>query len=485
MANKKVKSFADELRSAAYIWLGNTNIDNTQLFLTNFNKKIHWIVVENNEDNITLKAPKETNALSQEIFTALYEIYPEWKKKETGRINTNALPKGLSITSDCNETFYKKGLKPLSATTVLPFLDSLGINITLYEYTKITVDNSHSVTKNTITKGYENYAKEAIDHMTDVSQYKSYTCEYPQIVEMVLDGLPIAMILAGPAGTGKSTEFKIACAQNEIPCYVTQFSANSQEDDFISSYIPNTTGEGGQFLLKRSDFTYAFEHGGIVILDEINFASPNVLSIFNSAIDDSACIFLDDGSIIHRHKDFRCIATLNPNYNGTNKLNPAFVDRFDFFYYPEIGKNSFISRLQTETGFKNKKALGVIYEQFDKLRNIYQTRNMETEVTYRRAKSFVTKMLAYPNVSLDTIFDMAFINNTVVLDLNDIPTELADLKEIRSEMISAIHDVMTEGTEEVTEASWTCQPRVDIDDLTSQIGDDGSFLDLDEEDTNA
>ena len=74
MANKKVKSFADELRSAAYIWLGNTNIDNTQLFLTNFNKKIHWIVVENNEDNITLKAPKETNALSQEIFTALYEI---------------------------------------------------------------------------------------------------------------------------------------------------------------------------------------------------------------------------------------------------------------------------------------------------------------------------------------------------------------------------------------------------------------------------
>ena len=52
-------------------------------------------------------------------------------------------------------------------------------------------------------------------------------------------------------------------------------------------------------------------------------------------------------------------------------------------------------------------------------------------------------------------------------------------------MISAIHDVMAEGTEEVTEASWTCQPRVDIDDLTSQIGDDGSFLDLDEADINA
>ena len=78
MAKKNEKgSFADVLRTSAYIWLGNTNIDNTQLFLTNFNKKTHWILVENNEDNITIKAPKETTALSQEIFSALYEIYPD------------------------------------------------------------------------------------------------------------------------------------------------------------------------------------------------------------------------------------------------------------------------------------------------------------------------------------------------------------------------------------------------------------------------
>ena len=122
MAKKNVReSFADVLRTSAYVWLGNTNIEDTHILLVNFNKTTHWVVVENNEDNVTLRAPKETNALSQEIFTALYEINPAWKKKETGTINTSVLPKGLSIVSDCNDTCYKKGIKPLKQTTVIPF----------------------------------------------------------------------------------------------------------------------------------------------------------------------------------------------------------------------------------------------------------------------------------------------------------------------------------------------------------------------------
>ena len=65
--------------------------------------------------------------------------------------------------------------------------------------------------------------------------------------------------------------------------------------------------------------------------------------------------------------------------------------------------------------------------------------------------------------------------------MNDIPTELSDLKDITKEYINDIKNSLAEGTEDVKESSFTCQPRIDIDDLTSQIGDDGSFLDADEE----
>ena len=65
--------------------------------------------------------------------------------------------------------------------------------------------------------------------------------------------------------------------------------------------------------------------------------------------------------------------------------------------------------------------------------------------------------------------------------MSDIQVELNDLKEIRKDMLSDIKSALAEGTEEVNEASWTCSPQVNIDDLTSQIGDDGSFLDIEEE----
>jgi hypothetical protein len=186
MAKKNLKgSFADELRSAAYVWLGNTNIDSTHLLLINFNKTTHYVLVENNEDNIVLKALKETNALSQEIFTALYEIHPTWKKKETGTINTSVLPKGLAILSDNNELFYKRGIKPLKQTTVIPFLDNLGVNITMYEYTKLSIDNSHTLKQEWVTKGYSNYSPEVLSVMVDTSKYKTYTMDKQDEYEMM------------------------------------------------------------------------------------------------------------------------------------------------------------------------------------------------------------------------------------------------------------------------------------------------------------
>jgi len=89
-------------------------------------------------------------------------------------------------------------------------------------------------------------------------------------------------------------------------------------------------------------------------------------------------------------------------------------------------------------------------------------------------------ILLAPEISIEKQFDMAFVNNAI-FEMNDIQVELNDLKEVRKEMLGDIKSALAEGTEEVNEASWTCSPQVNIDDLTSQIGDDGSFLDVEDE----
>ena len=63
----------------------------------------------------------------------------------------------------------------------------------------------------------------------------------------------------------------------------------------------------------------------------------------------------------------------------------------------------------------------------------------------------------------------------------DIEIEIADLKDVRKSFLEDIKDAFNSYSSDIKEGSWTCQPRIDIDDLTSQIGDDGSFLDLEDE----
>ena len=474
---KKNESFADVLRTSAYVWLGKSNIENTYVLLINFNKTTHWVVVENNEDNVTLRAPKETNALSQEIFNALYEMYPSWKKKEIGTINTSALPKGLEIIADDNDNFYKKGIKPLKQTTVIPFLDNLGINITKYEYTSLSVDNSHTLVKEWVTKGYSQYSQDVLNIMVDTSKYKTYTMDKQDEYEMMDMGCYYGIVAAGPAGTGKSTDPLIYCAKEEIPVVVFQCTPGTEEDAIIGNFIPNPSGG---YSLKRGPLANAIEQDCWLVINEANYVPSGILSCLNSVMDDNAQVLLDDGTMLKRGKNFRLILTVNPGYRGTNMFNEATLNRFATVYYEPISKKTLIQRLKQETGYKNDKVLEAIAEQFDSLRGIFQSKNMETEVTYRNTSRFVKMILLAPEKSLEKQFDMAFINNAI-FEMNDISVELKELKEVRKDMLNNIKLALAEGTDEVTEASWTCRPQIDMNDLTSNVNEDGSFIDIEEE----
>lgn len=515
MARKNNKSLAEELRSAAYVWLGNTNIDNTYVLLANFNKQTHEVIVEVTDDNIILKASKETNSLSQEIFTILYEINPAWKKKEIGKINTPALPKGLAITSDWNQTFYDKEIKPLKETTVVPFLDSLGVNMTMYEYTKLSVDNSHSLKPEYVLKGYENYSEELLSYIADTSKYKDYKMTKESIYRMLDMGCYRGLIAAGPAGTGKSTDPLIYCAKKEIPVIVFQCTPGTDEDVLLGKWQPKE-GEGNskflelintlttklsvlskeemldivktyEVMLNDSINNYVFQPGPLslgviydcfVVINEANYMPSANFSTLNSLMDDNAQLLLPNGRVIKRGNNFRLILTVNPGYRGTSMFNEATLNRFVTAYYEPVTKKEIINRLKVESDYKNNKVLDVIAEQFDKLRDIYDSKNMETEITYRNINYFLRMLLMAPEESMEEQFDIAFIDSTH-FELDDVSVK--DLKDIRKEMLKDIKAVLSEGTEEVTESSWSCSPQVDIEDLTSQIGDDGSFLDVNEE----
>lgn len=476
MARKSNKSLAEELRSAAYVWLGNTNMDNTYVLLANFNKQTHQIVVEITDENIILKASKETNALSQEIFTILYEINPSWKKKETGKINTPALPKGLAITSDWNQTFYDKGIKPLKETTVIPFLDSLGVNMTMYEYTKLSVDNSHGLVAQPIVRGYDNYPKEVLKYMVDTSKYANYTLTKEDEYDMLDIGCYRGIIAAGPPATGKTTDAYTWAYRVQAPVIDYQCVHNTEADDIIGKYVPKADGSGFEFLY--GPLALAVKYDCIFTGQEWNYAPSSVQSIVNSLMDGNGRITLPNGEVLTVGPNFRMILTVNPGYRGTNMFNAATVNRFVVVYYEPLDKKAIMERLKFESKYNNIKVLDAIAEQFNKIHDIYVSKNFELDATYRNASRFLEMLLKASNKPIEKQFNLAFIE---FMHLEVDPAAVADLKAIGKELLKDIKSAKAEGTEEVTESSWICSPQVDIEDLTSQIGDDGSFLDVEEE----
>lgn len=477
MAKKVNKSLAEELKTSAIIWSGVTNKDNTRVFIVNFNSNHHVVLIEETETNIVYYAPKETLALKAEIGKALYEVHPELKKKDVGAIPTTSFT-GIEVVGDDNELCFSKSIKVLSELTVRNALDKVGIDTTKYTYTKINVDNSHNLKEAWATHGYKNYSQEVLDLMTDVSKYKTYTMDKIDEYEMMDAGCYLGMVAAGPAGTGKSTDPLIYCAKEEIPVIVFQCTQGTEDDAIIGNFIPNTDGTG--YKLKRGPLANAIEQDCWLVINEANYCPSGILSCLNSIMDDNGQVLLDDGTMLHRGPNFRLILTVNPGYRGTNLFNEATLNRFATVYYPPITKDTLIKRLSFESGYKNKKVLAAVAEQFDKLRNIYESRNMETEVTYRNAIRFLKMRLLKPEVDIVKQFDMAFITNAI-FEMNDITTELNDLQEIRKDMVSEIEQALADGTEEAKETSWSCDVGIDLDDLTSQIGEDGSFLDDEEE----
>jgi MoxR-like ATPase len=96
----------------------------------------------------------------------------------------------------------------------------------------------------------------------------------------------------------------------------------------------------------RTQFREAFEHGGLILLDEFDASSSEAALVINSALANGFCSFPD--GVIPRHENFLCVVGANTDgsgatmsYSGRARLDGAFLDRFVMLEWgidPEIEK---------------------------------------------------------------------------------------------------------------------------------------------------
>lgn len=132
------------------------------------------------------------------------------------------------------------------------------------------------------------------------------------------------LLLTGPKATGKNILAENLAYIFHRPSYNVSFHVNTNSGDLIGT----DTFEDNQVKLRKGTIYQCAEHGGFGVLDEINMAKNDAVSVLHATLDHRRFIDVPGYDRIDLHPAARFIGTMNYGYAGTKELNEALVSRF-------------------------------------------------------------------------------------------------------------------------------------------------------------
>lgn len=162
------------------------------------------------------------------------------------------------------------------------------------------------------------------DHMGELPALRHPMTE--SLLLIVSQDIPAFIV--GPAGSGKTTGAHQIAEALGLPFYMIGAMCGSHEIlGFIDAH--------GRY--QTTPWRQAYEHGGVMLLDEIDASDPAALLTANAGIANGHMAFPDQAEPVKRHADFRLIAAANTfgtgasrEYVGRNQLDAATLNRFAF-----------------------------------------------------------------------------------------------------------------------------------------------------------
>ena len=132
------------------------------------------------------------------------------------------------------------------------------------------------------------------------------------------------LLLAGSKATGKNVLAENLAMAFGRPAWDVSFHVNMD----AASLIGMDTFVGGEVTFRPGPVYLCAKNGGFGILDEINMAKNDAVSVLHATLDYRRSIDVPGYDRIDLHPAARFIGTMNYGYAGTKELNEALVSRF-------------------------------------------------------------------------------------------------------------------------------------------------------------
>lgn len=166
-------------------------------------------------------------------------------------------------------------------------------------------------------------------------EYKYYGKEVlEEAIAALLAGKNI--LLTGAKATGKNVLAANLSYLFKRPAYDISFHVNT---DF-ASLIGADTFKDGEVKFRKGPIFEAALNGGFAILDEINMAKNEAISVLHASLDHRRIIEISGFDKIRLDPNTRFIGTMNYGYVGTRELNEALASRFMIINVPNISESN-------------------------------------------------------------------------------------------------------------------------------------------------
>jgi len=166
---------------------------------------------------------------------------------------------------------------------------------------------------------------------------------HSEIKDIVSKGIFAPVFITGLSGNGKTTMVEQVCASLKRECIRVNFTAQTDEDELIGGFrLIN-----GETKFVPGPVLVAMERGAILLLDEIDLGGHLIMCL-QSVLEGKGKYIPKIGKYVRPAKGFNVFATANTKgkgdnegrFVGTNMMNEAFLERFDFTYEQDYASNA-------------------------------------------------------------------------------------------------------------------------------------------------
>jgi len=246
--------------------------------------------------------------------------------------------------------------------------------------------------------------------------------------------------ITGMSGNGKTTMVEQICAKLGRECFRCNIVAETDEDDLLGGFRL----QDGNTVWQDGPAVEAMRRGGILLLDEIDLGTSKLMCL-QPILEGKGVYLKKINKWVIPASGFTIFATANTKgkgsddgrYIGTNIMNEAMLDRFDYTYEqdyaPRATERKILSRSMTKYGNNDVAFADNLTKWAEMIRKLFEEGSIDELISTRRLVNIVKAQSVFGDkekairmclARFDAETSAAFFSAYTKIDGEMIPTEI-------------------------------------------------------------